>query len=101
MKMSIIRKGVILAACLTAVAAWTVTAKAASQSFKVTLTGIVEPDEMSRRKMSAALFVSLGTRFVAVLSNNAYRPSSEMAAGHESPLPPPAAESEALTSTVA
>jgi hypothetical protein len=33
MKMSIIRKGVILAACLTAVAAWTVTSKAASQSF--------------------------------------------------------------------
>src|SRR4030095_8797000 len=30
---------VILAACLTAVAAWTVTSKAASQSFKVTLTG--------------------------------------------------------------
>jgi hypothetical protein len=39
MKMSIIRKGVILAACLTAISAWTVTSKAASQSFKVTLTG--------------------------------------------------------------
>jgi CHRD domain len=39
MKMSIIRKGVILAACLTAVAAWTVTSNAASQSFKVTLNG--------------------------------------------------------------
>jgi hypothetical protein len=39
MKMSIIRNGVILAACLIAVAAWTATSKAASQSFKVALTG--------------------------------------------------------------
>ena len=39
MKMSIIRKGVILVACLTAMGAWTVTSKAASQSFKVTLNG--------------------------------------------------------------
>jgi hypothetical protein len=39
MKMSIIRKGVILAACLVAIGAWTVTSKAASESFKVTLTG--------------------------------------------------------------
>ena len=39
MKMSIIRKGIIVAACLTAVGAWTVTSKAASQSFKVTLNG--------------------------------------------------------------
>jgi hypothetical protein len=39
MKMSIIRKGVIMAACLTAIGAWTVTSKAASQSFKVTLNG--------------------------------------------------------------
>ena len=39
MNMSIIRKGVILAACLTAMGAWTVTSKAASQSFKVTLNG--------------------------------------------------------------
>ena len=39
MKMSIIRKGIILAACLTAIGAWAVTSKAASQSFKVTLNG--------------------------------------------------------------
>jgi hypothetical protein len=39
MKMSIIRNGVIMAACLIAVAAWTVTSKAASESFTVALTG--------------------------------------------------------------
>jgi hypothetical protein len=39
MKMSIIRKGVILVACLTAMGAWTAPSKAASQSFKVTLNG--------------------------------------------------------------
>jgi hypothetical protein len=39
MKMSIIRNGVIVAACLIAAAAWTVTSKAASESFKVALTG--------------------------------------------------------------
>ncbi len=39
MKISINRKGVILVACLTAVAAWTVASKAAPQSFKVTLNG--------------------------------------------------------------
>jgi hypothetical protein len=39
MKMSIIRKGAILASCLVAIGAWTVPSKAASESFKVTLTG--------------------------------------------------------------
>ena len=39
MKMPIISKGVILAACLVAIGAWPVTSKAASESFKVTLTG--------------------------------------------------------------
>jgi hypothetical protein len=39
MKMSITRNGVIVAACLIAAAAWTVTSKAASESFKVALTG--------------------------------------------------------------
>ena len=39
MQISVIRKGVILAACLVAIGAWTVTSKAASKSFKVTLTG--------------------------------------------------------------
>ena len=39
MKMSIIRKGVILTASLIAVAAWTVTSEAASESFKVALAG--------------------------------------------------------------
>jgi hypothetical protein len=38
-QISVIRKGVILAACLVAIGAWTVTSKAASESFKVTLTG--------------------------------------------------------------
>jgi hypothetical protein len=39
MQVSIIRKSVILAACLIAIGAWTATSKAASESFKVTLTG--------------------------------------------------------------
>ena len=39
MKMSIIGKGVIVAACLAAMGTWTVPSKAASQSFKVMLTG--------------------------------------------------------------
>ena len=49
MKASIIRNGMILATCLIAAAAWTVTSKAASQSFKVALTGAqqVPPVETS------------------------------------------------------
>jgi hypothetical protein len=39
MNMSIIRKGVILATCLAAIGTWTVPSKAASESFKVRLTG--------------------------------------------------------------
>jgi hypothetical protein len=39
MKMSFIRKGVILAACLSAAATWTAASNAASQSFKVALSG--------------------------------------------------------------
>src|SRR5438046_3085260 len=39
MKTSIIRKSFILVTCLAAFGAWTVTSKAASESFKVTLTG--------------------------------------------------------------
>jgi hypothetical protein len=39
MNMSIIRKGMILAACLAAIGAWMVPSKAASESFKVRLAG--------------------------------------------------------------
>jgi hypothetical protein len=39
MKMSIIGKVVIVAACLAAMGTWTAPSKAASQSFKVMLTG--------------------------------------------------------------
>jgi hypothetical protein len=39
MTVSIIRKGAILAACLTALGTWTVAAEAASQSIKVALSG--------------------------------------------------------------
>lgn len=39
MKLSISRRIVILAACLTGIAAWTMAAKAAPESFKVALTG--------------------------------------------------------------
>ena len=39
MTMFTIRKGVILAACLTAIGTWTLTSKAAIESFKVTLNG--------------------------------------------------------------
>ena len=42
MKMSIIRKGVILAACLTAISAWMVTSKAASQHEPCARAGIQE-----------------------------------------------------------
>ena len=63
MKMSIIRKGVILAACLTAVAAWTVTSKAASQSFKVTLNGAQQvPPVETPAKGSADLTYDPATR---------------------------------------
>ena len=63
MKMSIIRKGVILAACLTAVAAWTVTSKAASQSFKVTLNGAQQvPPVQTPATGTAELTYDPGTR---------------------------------------
>ena len=63
MKMSIIRKGVILAACLTAIGAWTVTSKAASQSFKVTLNGAQQvPPVQTPATGTAELTYDPGTR---------------------------------------
>ena len=63
MKMSIIRKGVILAACLTAIGAWTVTSKAASQSFKVTLNGAQQvPPVETPANGTAELTYDPGTR---------------------------------------
>ena len=66
MKMSIIRKGVILAACLTAIGAWTVTSRAASQSFKVTLNGAQQvPPVQTPATGTAELTYDPGTRVLA------------------------------------
>jgi hypothetical protein len=62
MIMSIIRKGIILAACLTAIGAWAVTSKAASQSFKVTLNGAQVPPVQTPATGTAELTYDPATR---------------------------------------
>ena len=55
----------------------------------LTLTTVVVPAIRSRMKTSLHPLVSWATRSPARLSKSANRPSAEMAAGKESPLPPP------------
>ena len=54
-----------------------------------TLTSVVVPFIVSRRKASYVPFVSHGTRSEAELSKITYRPSGVIAIGDESPLPTP------------
>ena len=63
MTMSIIRKGTILAACLTALGTWTVAAEAASQSIKVALSGTQQvPPVQTTATGTADLTYDPGTR---------------------------------------
>ena len=60
----------------------------AEPPFVATLIKVVILLTVSRRKMSATLFVSFATRSLALLSNATNWPLVEISDGSESPLPP-------------
>ena len=65
MIMSTIRKGVILAACLTAIGTWTLTSNAATESFKVTLDGKQQvPPVQTAATGTAGAFLAATSLFV-------------------------------------
>jgi hypothetical protein len=68
--------------------------------FVLVLTSSVALFARSRTKTSVALFVSPGTRSLALLSNTTYRPFVETSTGSESPLAPATPETLTLTSDV-